>query len=100
VANDIFLPGALNELRRAARRYSRERPGLGDSFATEVRDAVDLVLAMPSAGSAYRAGTRRVMLKRFPYSVIYQPRPDLIIIVAIAHHRRAETYWLRRLRST
>jgi hypothetical protein len=36
------------------------------------------------------------LLRRFPYVVIYEVRPDLIEVLAIAHASQAHDYWLTR----
>lgn len=95
MADDIFLPPAEAEFRRAARSYARENFTLGET----VESAVERLLIAPSADSPYLRGTRRVLLKRFPYSVVYAWRSGRIVIVAVAHQRRRDGYWLRRLPS-
>jgi hypothetical protein len=40
---------------------------------------------------------RRCLLRRFPYMVVFQSRPDEQLVVAIAHVRRQPLYWLERL---
>jgi len=42
--------------------------------------------------------TRRRVLHSFPYSVIYQEKQDVILIVAVAHAKRREGYWAKRLK--
>ena len=91
------MAAARQELRRAVNRYDAQVPGLGDDFASEVEHAVRQFVENPELGSPHLAGTRRVLTRRFPYSVIYQVRKEQLVIVAVAHHRRKPTYWLRRL---
>lgn len=92
-----FLAAARRELRRAIGRYDAEEPGLGDEFLAEVDRSVHRASERPDAGSPYLAGTRRVLTRRFPYSIIYQKRGEQIVIVAVAHQRRRPDYWLRRV---
>ena len=56
----------------------------------ELRDAVNWRWPLWKANRSYR---RRV-LRRFPYSIFYVVDPDVIIIVALAHHKRRPGYWL------
>jgi len=37
--------------------------------------------------------TRRVLVRRFPYSLLYRVDPDVIFVVAVAHVRRRPGYW-------
>lgn len=41
---------------------------------------------------------RAFKLRRFPYSVIIAQWDHEVVIVALAHHRRAPGYWHARLR--
>ncbi len=92
-----FLPAAREDLLQAARRYDAEAPGLGAELAAEVERAVQRILAFPEHGSPYLTGTRRVTRGRFPFGIVYQPQPDGVIVVAIAHHRRRPGYWRGRV---
>ncbi|WP_407936397.1 hypothetical protein [Limnochorda pilosa] len=40
--------------------------------------------------------TRRVLVRGFPYQVVYHLRPDEIVIVAVAHLKRRPGYWRNR----
>jgi len=44
----------------------------------------------------YLHGTRRVLLKRFPYFIVFFDWQDEIYIVAVAHAKRRPGYWKRR----
>ncbi|HEX7239831.1 MAG TPA: type II toxin-antitoxin system RelE/ParE family toxin [Longimicrobiaceae bacterium] len=90
-----FLRPAREELLRAAERYERERTGLGADFLEEVEHAVDTARAHPEAGTPLVRGTRRILVRRFPFSVIFRDEAENSL-VAIAHHRRRAGYWIRR----
>ncbi len=80
------------------RHYEEEAPGLGADFAAEVRVTVDHVLDNPYSGAPYEAETRRKLLQRFPYSLIYlvEKNGNHILIVAVMHQRRKPGYWHER----
>ena len=40
---------------------------------------------------------RRAVLPRFPYSIFYRVRADVIEILAILHHRRDPLVWRSRI---
>jgi plasmid stabilization system protein ParE len=84
------------ELRRAVARYDVESPGVGDQLVAEVEAATARIADFPEHGSPYLAGTRRAILPRFPFSVVYRVDRDGALIVAIAHHRRRPGYWQTR----
>jgi toxin ParE1/3/4 len=49
-----------------------------------------------AGGAAYAIGSRRLVLPRFPYNLVYEVHDDLLLIVAVAHQRRHPDYWRRR----
>lgn len=95
-----FLPEAEREFLEAVATYEAERDGLGGEFLTEVERATRRIRSFPTHGSPYLAGTRRIVLRRFPYSVVYTSEADDLFVVAVAHHRRKPAYWRTRLSDT
>jgi hypothetical protein len=47
----------------------------------------------PERWPAHLHGTRRFMLRRFPFSVVYRPHEDFVEVVAVAHAKRRPGYW-------
>lgn len=92
-----FLPETEAEFLAEVDFYNGRVPALGAGFVTEVEDAVGRIARHPEAGSPYLAGTRRVVLNHFPYSVVYRARAGTLLIVAVAHHSREPGYWQDRL---
>jgi plasmid stabilization system protein ParE len=79
--------------------YSEAQPGLGERFAAAVEEATVRALTFPQAGSPLASDTRRVFVKGFPFSVIYRPEKDGIVVFAVAHHARQPGYWRSRVRT-
>jgi plasmid stabilization system protein ParE len=52
----------------------------------------------PNACSPYLHGTRRILLNRFPYFIVFRERLHDIQIIAIAHAKRRPGYWTKRLK--
>jgi plasmid stabilization system protein ParE len=93
----VILPQALGELQQAAAFYiEHANVALGESFAVEFERSISALLEHPLIGNAWRGGTRQFPLCRFPYSIVYQIKPDLLRVVAVAHHSRRPGYWSRR----
>ena len=81
----------------AAERWYRERHEIASArFQRELDRAVDLIAERPKTGSPYLRSTRRVLLRRFPFFVVYRVRGDNVQIVAVAHARRRPGYWRTR----
>ena len=95
-----FLTLARNDLRFAAHYYNGQRRGLGAEFRDTVRLALERIKRHPAAWHPLSANTRRFVLHRFPYGIIYQVRDDEILIVAVAHLHREPDHWRDRLDPT
>ena len=91
-----FHPDADAELEAASLFYESRMAGLGKSFAAEVERTIALVREFPEAGTSVGPKRRRVLVARFPYSIVYRQDPDSMVIVAVAHQRRRPGYWQRR----
>jgi toxin ParE1/3/4 len=88
-----FHPKARTEFERSALFYAGKFPGLGLEFASEVQAAVEFIFSHPEAGAPVSEGFRRMVVRRFPYSVIYRSKNEQIYIIAVAHQRRHPNYW-------
>ncbi len=66
-------------------------------FLAELDRAVQLILEAPQRWPTYVHGTRRFVLIKFPYSVVYRESKDLIVVYAFAHSKRRPGYWKERL---
>ena len=92
-----FLPPARREMFRAASRYDSESPGLGSRFLDAVRPALAAIGEYPSAHPPIDDQTRRILLARFPYVLVYRIDGNGdVIILAVAHTSRKPGYWRRR----
>lgn len=91
------LKPAREEFAAAVRWYEEQRPGLGGEFFDAVGHATSLIQTQPEIGTPSKDHrTRRVLVQRFPYQVVYRLTADEIIIVAIAHLKRRPGYWRKR----
>jgi plasmid stabilization system protein ParE len=97
--NYEYLSEAEVELDETTDYYDRRQEGLGMEFYGEVIDAVGQIIDHPEMWPKVSRRTRRCLVDRFPYSVIYhynKPQQH-IAIVAIAHNSRKPGYWKNRL---
>ena len=88
-----FDPAAAHELREAADFYDLQRPGLGDEFLDEARAVLDRVAERPEAWPVTLGETRKAVLSRFPYSIMYWIDDTGVNVSAVAHHSRRPFYW-------
>jgi plasmid stabilization system protein ParE len=93
-----FIPEAREEFMAEVLFYEAAQRGLGERFSSSVEKAASLVVAFPNVGSPAASGTRRVVVKGFPFWLVYKPyQSGRIIIFAIAHQSRRPGYWVDRV---
>lgn len=63
---------ANRELGDAAEYYDSESPGLGSGFVDEIEAGFSKILEHPQVAAEVREGIRKLVLARFPYSIVYQ----------------------------
>ena len=85
----VYRPEAAVDVRAAFDWYERQREGLGEQFLGELANAESAARANPLSFRVLRRDARRVMLRRFPYQLIYRVVEDVIVVVACFHGRRS-----------
>ena len=96
--NYQFHPAAEAEHLETVAYYELNRPGLGASYLAEFETALEKVCAAPRRYPIERQPEiRRILLKRFPFAVLYRVINDVVQVLAVAHYRRRPEYWLGRL---
>ena len=95
-----ILSCAEEEFGEAVAFLNQQCPGLGYEFAAEVKATLSRIAAFPNAWPAFSHRTRRCIVNRFPYGVLYQIRPESILVLAIMHLKRDPKRWQERLEIT
>jgi len=86
------------ELWEAVDYYETRCPGLGLDFLRQVEAGLITVRISPDLWPVREDGTRRYLLHRFPYVVVYLHLEDRLWVIAVAHCRRKPGYWTDRIR--
>lgn len=92
----IFRPAAAADVEDAYRWYEHQRLGLGDEFLAAVSTVIESLVTYPERFPIVHRQTRRVSLRRFPYSLFYRIIEDQIVVVACMHGRRNPRRWQSR----
>jgi hypothetical protein len=95
-----ILSCAEEELVQAVSYYNEQCPGLGFEFAAETKAALARVTDFPDAWPRFSPRTRRCLLDRFPFGVLYRWDGEEILVLAFMHLQRSPTRWQDRLRDT
>lgn len=93
----LILDEAEEELSSAVAFYEARSSGLGIDFLREIEHGLNALRHQPCLWPVREDGTRRYLLHRFPYVVVYRFYEDAIWILAFAHCRRKPGYWTKRL---
>jgi plasmid stabilization system protein ParE len=89
-------PGAEADANEAAAWYEAQQPGLGIEFVLELDAAIERAAEAPLAYEAIFGDLRRVLLRRFPYSVYFVFERELVEVFAVLHQQRAPSRWQSR----
>ncbi len=91
-----FHPEAEKEFIAAVDYYEESQLGLGLDFAREVYAAITRIIEYPNAWPKVTLRTRRCLVNRYPYAIIYQVRQSELAIIAVANLHRQPGYWKSR----
>ena len=83
-----ILHQAETELTDAINFYNHQFAGLGDQFYFEIMESIDTILRFPEGWKKVSKNTRRFIIKRFPYSLLYVIEANELIVTSIAHQHR------------
>jgi len=93
-----YHSAARQEANDAFDWYRGRSLNTAERFQRELEKAQAAIQDSPEMWGEYLVGTRRFLLKRWPYIVVYRLSKQRIEIVAIAHTHRKPGYWVQRLR--
>lgn len=71
-----FVAPAREEFPCDGACYEQVQPGQGVRFAAAVEEATARSLAFPLKGSTATPTIRPVIIKNFPFSIVYRPEAD------------------------
>lgn len=83
-----MLSVAKEEFFEAVRYYNGQREGLGFEFAGEVKNTLLRIVGFPEAWPQLSERSRRCLVNRFPYAILYRFDKQFILVVAIMHMSR------------
>ena len=97
-SKDVEFHEAASLEYEAAFAWYLERSGRAAlRFVREVERAIASICEAPERSPVGAGGTRRFLLQRFPFAVVYRELPSVIQVLAVAHGRRRPGYWKKRL---
>ena len=89
-------PEAVLEAQAAREWYETKSPEAAAAFMVELDIGIDSIRVASELYAPYLYGTRRYLMRRFPYLIVYRTTSTAIQVVAVAHGRRRPGYWKTR----
>jgi plasmid stabilization system protein ParE len=91
----VFKEEADQEITESFIWYEKQQLGLGELFLSEIDKSISLILSNPYQ-YAIRHNNKRVVIKRFPFLIIYEIIENEIVIYAVFHSSRDPKIWKKR----
>ena len=88
-----FQTEALRDYESAVAWYLTRSYATASKFALQVRVATERIGDHPQRWPIGPEGTRKFVLKQFPFAIIYRELAAKILVVAVAHGKRRPRYW-------
>ena len=94
----LFTAAAQADLDEALNWYEAHAPEIVPGFHEALRATVERIGKNPKQFSPGRHETRRALLRKFPYLIIFREVRQTIYIVGVFHTSRDPIVWERRTR--
>jgi len=88
-----FSGRSVREIGEAFDWYEEQSKGLGSEFELAFELQLKRLEQVPLLYAEIVTGVRRTLLPRFPYSVFYTVKNDLVHILAVFHNARHPRRW-------
>jgi plasmid stabilization system protein ParE len=95
----IIRPEAEDDLKEAYSWYEDKRQGLGHDFLLHVAAGLNFIKRSPNIHPIEYRGTRKHLIKRFPYKIVFLVEKEKVIILAVIHSKRSPVLIKRRIGS-
>lgn len=90
-------PGAVVDVIDVYDHYEREKPDLGKRFLHSLEQTYRTITDHPAQYGRYWRNWRAVLVKKFPYKVMYRIDGKFVFVVSVIHARRSDRIWKSRV---
>lgn len=95
----IVRPEVEDDLKEAFSWHEDKRQGLGYDFLLQMDAGLRFIERNPEICPPEYKGTRKHLIKRFPYKIIYLVEKESIIVLAVIHGKRSPNLIKKRIDS-
>ena len=89
-------PHAEAEILSSLAWYSSRSDLAARSFVHELMRVIARAVDSPERSPKYLHGARRIVFPRFPFSLVYRMKGEVLEVLAVAHQSRKPGYWKGR----
>ncbi len=93
----IIRPETENDLKEIFIWYEDKRVGLGHDFLLQVDAGLRFIERNPVLRPIEYKDTRKHLIKRFPYKIIYLLEKEKVIILGVIHGKRSPALMRERI---
>lgn len=95
----VTLFTAKDDLRKAAKWYNQQRPGLGKELVERVRQRIRELKSNPFTCQIRYAEVHTALVEQFPYMIHYfvDQQNKTIVVISILHTSQDPNSWNERL---
>src|SRR5438270_13919119 len=94
----LIEPDAEKDLAEAIAYYDSEQPGLGLEFLSKAKTLFLRIAATPRIYSTFLHNSRKAVMPRFPYVVLYFFNDETVFIAGVIHGKRKSRTMSTRVR--
>ncbi len=94
----IFIEEAYTDIFNSGEYYLTISQVLREKFENDLFKTIEPLAILPVSYSIYKKDYRSISLAVFPFNVYFKEGLDSIIIVAIIHAKRSNTFRNRKLK--
>eukprot|EP01037_Dinobryon_pediforme_P031583 gene31583-36143_t len=91
-----FTEAALAEVEDALAWFDDHNPEIVPGFRRALQSLVSRIESRPQQFPQVRPGTRRALMRRFPYVILFRETAEACCVIAIFHPRRDPKHWETR----
>ncbi|MDR3518107.1 MAG: type II toxin-antitoxin system RelE/ParE family toxin [Azospirillaceae bacterium] len=93
----ILTPQARAEYVEAVDWYANQAPELARRLRNEFRTVRERIIANPRQFPIALRDTRSVMLRNFPYLIVFRVSGDVVQVISFFHTSRDPHHWQRHM---
>lgn len=93
----VIRSDAENDLKQAFSWYEEKRQGLGYDFLLQIDAGLRFIERNPKVCPVEYKGTRKFLIKRFPYKIIHLVEEEKITVLAVIHSKRNPVLTKKRI---